>query len=336
MKRRTFVKSSLSTVAIGAANPIELGDIIAPDWENISPEEMDHFLLGLDGAMNRISEESGSGKFIANLIKKPMEENDINLFREGMRSLLIVGNFGDLSIEGQMHPGVQKRLFYSAPEIHSNIENIMDKMKTLSPKDRGAIKSSLRDDPTLGDRVLEAIDREASFSGAPKRRRRQLQRMGNSILRRLKHSPDLAIEEYLKKYEKLNSMPETEEEIRRFMAAHMGEKVANTRIQEAEDASLRWRMKEFSELPIGYHSMFSEEVLTSYEQLEVDERYKKGLRILGIGAITTSVGLVFLLLSGGGGLLYGLGLVAGVTVGPVLILIALIILLIKAIEGPSE
>jgi hypothetical protein len=46
--------------------------------------------------------------------------------------------------------------------------------------------------------------------------------------------------------------------------------------------------------------------------------------------------LIALILSGGAGFLYGLGLVAGITVGPILILIALIILLVQAIKGPSK
>ena len=336
------MKSSIGTLAAGATNPESLGKLIAPNWDHIAPEEMDHFLNGLDSAMNKIAVDPGGGQFLSKLINKPPSVEEAQLFRGGMRSLLLIGNFGDLSVEGQVHPGMQKRLKYSAPELGSAVGNLIDKMKSLSPNDRADIKSALRQDSNLGDGVLEAIDLEAGFSGASKRRRRQLQAMGSRILKRLKHSPDMVIDEYLTKCEKLTSMPDTEVETRRFMAARMGERAANARIQEAEIAVRRWQKMELLEVPIGYQPL----QLVEEGEEPSDDRYKKGLRLLGIGAITTAAGWVLIgiavlagaIETGGviGLILGGAGIIAGVTVGPLLILIALIILLVQAIIGPKK
>ena len=152
MKRRSFLKGTIGTMAIGP------GELIAPNWAHVTPPEMDHFLIGLDEAMNRIENEPKGGRFVTEFINHAPSENEALLFRKSMSSLLLLGNFGDLSIDGQVHPGVQKRLRYSAPEMFSSFQEIVDEMKSLTPTDRTDIKSALSQDGDLGDLVLEAID----------------------------------------------------------------------------------------------------------------------------------------------------------------------------------
>ena len=82
--------------------------------------------------MNHIVENPEGGQFLSELQQKPPSEKDARLFRQGMRSLLLVGNFGDLSVAGQVHPGVQKRLQYSAPEMDAAVSGTTDHMKSLS------------------------------------------------------------------------------------------------------------------------------------------------------------------------------------------------------------
>lgn len=54
MKRRGFIKSGMVTLVAGTTGPAALGEIIAPDGENITSEEMDHFLVDMDVARKSV------------------------------------------------------------------------------------------------------------------------------------------------------------------------------------------------------------------------------------------------------------------------------------------
>ena len=223
MKRRDFLVGSMGALAAGVTGCAGISQVIAPNWPNVTPLQMDRFLTGLDGSMNHITENSESGRFLSELQQKTPSEKDARLYRQSMRSLLLAGNFGDLSIEGQVHPGVQERLQYSAPEMDAAVSGTTDHMKSLPPTARADIQSALREDPTLGDRLLETIDSETAAVGASNRRRMQLQILGKHIIGRLKHSSDMFINEYVTKCEKLTAVPGSVAETQRFMAARMGE-----------------------------------------------------------------------------------------------------------------
>ena len=323
MKRRGFLKGSIGTLAAGATSSVALGDIIAPNWANITPPEMDHFLIELDGAMDRIENEPNGGRFVTELLNHAPNENEALLFRKSMRSLLLVGNFRDLSIDGQVHPGVQRRLNYSAPEIDSVMQDIVNEMKSLSPADIADIKLALSRDRNLGERVLEAIHLETKTIGVPARRRHQLRVMGKRILRRLKHSPGLLIDEYVTKYEKLAALTESGQEMRR------SDRIKETRILEAEEAALRWKKMHLKETPIGYNRL-------QEDTDDTEEKYRKRWRTLGIGAIITATGWLLIAVTGGTDQDFegvgAIGVVLGVTVGPTLMLIGLIIGIVRSGE----
>ena len=325
MKRRGFLKGSIGTLAAGATSSAALGDIIAPNWANISPPEMDHFLTELDSAMDRIENEPNGGRYITKLLNHIPSENEALIFRKSMRSLLLVGNFGDLSVDGQVHPGVQRRLNYSAPEIDSVMQDIVNELKSLSPEDLADIKLALSRDRNLGERVLEAIHLETKTIGVPARRRHQLRVMGKRILRRLKHSPGLLIDEYVSKYEKLADLSESES----GQDMRPSDRIKETRILQAKEAALRWEKMHPKETPIGYNRL-------QEDTDDTDEKYRKRWRTLGIGAIITATGWLLIAITGGIDDDYeglgGVGVVLGVTVGPILMLIGLIIGIVRSGE----
>ena len=357
MKRRDFLISGMGALAAGVTGCTGISQLIAPNWQNITPAEMDRFLIGLDGTMNSITENPEGGRFLSEFQQKSPSEKDARLFRQGMRSLLLVGNFGDLSVEGQVHPGVQKRLQYSAPEIDAAVFGTMDQIKSLSPTARADMQSALREDPALGDRVLEAIDLEAASVESSDRRRKQLHVMGKHIIGRLKHSSDMFINEYVAKCEKLTSHPGSVAETQRFMMARMGQAAFKTRVQEAENAAQYWQQMEPQEIPIGYQLVTNES--TNNESLPDDSGqeqtqpqrpakrkksahyYSSGLRMLGVGALNLGVGSLLaystftLADDDSGSAVLGLYGVSAITVGAILIPVGLITLLIGAVtEAP--
>jgi hypothetical protein len=355
MKRRDFLIGGMGALGAGVTGCAGISQVIAPNWPNITPSQMDRFLTDLDGSMNHIAENPEGGRFISELQQGKSNEKDAQFFRQGMRSLLLSGNFGDLSVAGQVHPGVQKRLHYSAPEMDAAVQGTVNQMISLSPTARVDMQSALREDSTLGDRVLEAVDLEAAAVGASNRRRKQLHVMGNHIIGRMKHSPDMFINEYVTKYEKLTSVSGSAAETHRFMAARMGEAAFKAQVQKAENAARYWQRQDLEEMPIGYQ-LVAQEVTdngslpddpgqgqTQPQQPPKRERsddwYRTGGKMLGIGAISTGVGWLMIAIgddTGDGDALLWIGVVLGITVGPIMILLGLITLLIGAIIDASD
>ena len=346
MKRRDFLVGSMGALAAGVTGCAGISQVIAPNWPNVTPLQMDRFLTGLDGSMNHITENSESGRFLSELQQKTPSEKDARLYRQSMRSLLLAGNFGDLSIEGQVHPGVQERLQYSAPEMDAAVSGTTNHMKSLPPTARADIQSALREDPTLGDRLLETIDSETAAVGASNRRRMQLQILGKHIIERLKHSSDMFINEYVTKCEKLTAVPGSAAETQRFMAARMGEAAFKARVREAENAAQYWQRQELKDIPIGYQLVAQEGTNSESEsgnagqaqpqqplnEVTASEKMRRrGASLLGIGFVTTGVGWIMILIgSESSETLALIGTVPGITVGPSLILTGLITLLISA------
>ena len=341
MKRRDFLIGGMGAVATGTTGCAGIRQVISPSWPNVTPAEMDGFLVDLDGAMNRITENPAGERFLSELQQRPSREQDARLLRQGMRTLLLAGNFGDLSVAGQVHPGVQQRLQYSASEMDSTVLGAMDHLQSLSPAARADMQSALRRDARLGDRVLEAIDLEASSVGVPIRRRLQLRAMGKHIIGRLQHSSDMFIDEYVTKSQKILSQPGSVAETQRLMAVRMGEPAFKVRRQEAENAALRWQAMELQEIPIGYQSLEKGDTRAARSDEEESEAwYRAGNRLMGFGAITTVIGWLIIAIGSGigsDGLLI-IGLIPGVTVGPLAFLLGLVTILLGGLiditDGP--
>ena len=360
MKRRDFLIGGVGALATGVTGCAGISQLIAPNWSNVTPLQMNRFLIGLDGAMNSITENPEGGRFLSEFQGQPPSEKDARLFRQGMRTLLLAGNFGDLSVAGQVHPGMQKRLQYSAPEMDAAVFGTIDQIKSLSPTARADMQLALREDPTLGDRVLEMIDLEAAAVGSSNRRRKQLHVMGKHIIGRLNHSSDMFINEYVTKCEKFTARPGSVAEMQRFMAARMGQTAFKARVQEAENAARYWQKQHIEDMPIGYQLVANEagneslsnesdqghpQPTATVENGKSNRHYSSGLRMLGFGVLNFGVGALMLSITSanfkGGSdnffdgmlLVYGL---AGVTVGAILIPVGLITLSIgySMMEAP--
>jgi hypothetical protein len=329
MKRRGFIKSGMTTLAASVAAPAAFGEIIAPDSDYITVSEMDHFITKMDKAIDQISKSTGH-YLIPQMNIQPSKSDLLN-FQSSMRGLLLVGNFSDLSLKGQVHPGMQKRLLYSAPEINSSLSEMTNSIRSMSMEDKSDIQRALYEEPDLGDRIMESLDLEARAVGVPVRRRKQMKRMGNRIIKRLKHSPDMLINEYITKYDKLTDLDKSDYDHEHIIKKQIGEEAYYKRYTQVENKALEWQKKNLIDQPIGYKPLKG---IRRYEDLPDENEqnyYRKGLRALGLGAIITAVGWIIIAISGG-----GVGLILGVTLGPFIILIALIMLLILAIKKPRE
>ncbi|NNC94700.1 MAG: hypothetical protein HKN92_04000 [Chitinophagales bacterium] len=332
MDRRTFVKSGVGSLAISTVNPLEIADVIAPHWRNVSNAEMVQFFGQFDNAMLRTESPETSGIYVKELLKETLGQFDEDLFRGSMRSLLLSGNFGDLSVSGQMHPGVQKRLMYSAAEVDATMEGVLEELRSFSTEDCLELKTKLNQDPEFGDRILEVLDKEAQLVGTHKRRRKRLKSLGKKVIKQLKHSPEILINDSLKKCDTLLERFSTEEEIRKFMVVNMGKEEFEKKVKEAESAALRWKDLELELAEPQYNpTVILKDAGKDLSAVERERKHSLGLKLLGIAGIITTVGLLMIAI-GSAAESFGLimaGLVPGVTVGPILIITALIIILIN-------
>lgn len=335
MKRRYFVTSTVGALAAGSAGCTGVRQLAIPGPQQVTAAEMESFLIAQDGMMSRIAGgQEGEGRFLSELWGgHPLGEDDARLFRQTMRSLLLVGNFRDLSVEGRTHPSVQTRLRYSAPEIDSAAAGVLDRMKSMSPTARADLQLALRTDPALGERVLKAIEFEASAVGAPARRRRELLELGDYVIGRMQHSSDVFVDEYVDKYEKLAARSGSVAEMERFMAARLGRAAFQARVREAEQAAHGWQTEGIRDIPIGYVLDVTGDVAGMVGQ-EAEEQawHSRGLYVLGVGAATTAAGWLLLAIGDidnafDGDLLATVGVVAGITVGPLTMLAGLLLLL---------
>jgi hypothetical protein len=322
MERRGFIKTSLVTMVAGASGHSALGEIVVPMADNITQTEMKNFIREMDVSMDRIFQAGGN--YLRSLIPQTPTEDEQNFFRSGLRSLMLVGNFGDLPIKGQVHPWMQKRMLYSAPEINFSVTNSFDILRNMSDESKEEIRSILTDDPGLGSRILETLDLEARSVGVPAARRRQMRVMGTRIIRRMRHSPEMLIDEYVKKADKLLLASNSDEALEQILKIQMGNDYT-TRTKEAESAALQWEKLNVPAGSIGYDAILHEQGNTGPTEETDNLKTKKGLGLLGIGVILTAAGWIIIGIAPG-----MVGAVLGITVGPILILIALIAKLINS------
>lgn len=332
MERRGFIKTGLATVAAGASGHLAFGEIIVPMGENFTQTEMENFTREMDISMDLISHSGGN--YLKNLIPQTPTETEQNFFRSSLRTLLLVGNFGKLPVKGQVHPWMQKRMLYSVPEVNYSVTCSLDILRNMSEESKEDIRSALIDDPDLGGRILETLDLEARSIGVPSSLRRQMRVMGTRITRRLSHSPEMLFDEYIKKADKLLAAGNSEEALEHLLKTQVGEIKYTTRRNEAESAALEWRRLNIPDIPVGYNPIITEQDNKKPSRRKNNPKKIKGLGLLGVGFVTTALGWLFITLAedvlAGVGVL---GLILGVTVGPILMLIALIVILITAITS---
>ncbi len=325
MKRREFIKSGLVlTLATGATGHSAFGEIIAPTEENLSHAEMERFLKELDISMDRISHSGGD--HIKNLISQTPGVREDQIFRSCLRSLLLVGSFSDLPIKGQVHPQMQKRMLYSAPEVDFSVNHSLEFLRNLSDESKEEIRSALAEDRNLGRQVLDTLDLEARAIGVHSARRRQMNVMGRRIMRRLRHSPEMLLDEYVTKTEKLLLASNSDEAFDKMFKMQVGEARYSSCLKEAESAARHWENLNIPDLAVGY-GLITDEQENDEEPEEMPKPKRiRGLKLLGIGLATTAVGWLLLIMQ-----VVDLGLILGVTLGPIITLIAIIVILITAI-----
>ena len=150
-----------------------------PSLAELQSLDMDGFLKRLDTSLGFIQSSSTLDGIAPKDVQhraraEPRFERSDELVRKTMRSLLLVGSFGDLPEEGRVHPGMQARLWNSMQEMDDSVLGMNRLLGSLTPTERADVGRLMREDVTASARILDALDDEAVKAGVTHRRREHL------------------------------------------------------------------------------------------------------------------------------------------------------------------
>jgi hypothetical protein len=330
MERRDFLTAGAiagaGAMSLGSAGCAALGQDLAPPAAPLSGHDMDGFLARLDGAMGSISVGNPFSGLLPRAAIAPADEaayeKGQDVLRKTMRSLLLTGSFRDLPEEGRAHPGMQERMWRSMGEMDEAMLGVTDALAGLTPTERADIGRALREDPGLGMRLVEALDREGAEKGVPLSRRLHMRAIAVEVSARLKQSAPMLIDEYVGKVRRVAARHGSNEEIERRLAAQMGDTAFWAMRERTMAATARWNVADVRGVvvygpPYGMPVYGPPRKPANAGMTAITV----GAVLLGIGVITASAGGI--VLAGG-----ALGGAFAITAGAVLGLAGLITLIV--------
>lgn len=187
--------------------------------------EMNGFLASLDTALDSIASGSFFERFLPANQSPALDaraKHGEELTKKTLRSLLLVGTLQELPPEQLAHEGVQQRLRDSMGEFDDAMFGMTSLLEGLSPTERAQISKSLQDDPSLGMKVMGAVDEEAAAFGVSMKQRSRLRAISSHTCARLRQSPELTLTEYTGKMRKVAARHGARAELERSSAAAIG------------------------------------------------------------------------------------------------------------------
>jgi len=294
MDRRNFLKRGVmgASGAVVAGKADDGGPAEARRRPPLAPADLDAYIEVMDAGVARIREWPLSESFSGFAFDSPASEE---LVRTAVHSLYVTGMFGDLPVENQVDPRVQRRLWDAQPVMDEALARMETFIAEVTPERLARAQSTLRDRPEVLHAIVDTIDREGAESGVSEARRGQLRAIFGEVGWRLqKQPPDLVIREYTEKVERVTASDVAAEARQRWLAARVG-------------ADAFWDVQESLR----------------------DRRISRGLKAMGIGILAFGVGAALVTLGDdhNADALIWLGLIPGITGGSILFVAGLVILI---------
>jgi hypothetical protein len=192
---------------------------------SVGAGEMNGFLASLDSALDNIASGSFFDRFLpANQGPElsARAKHGEELTKKTLRSLLLVGTLQELPPEQLAHEGVQQRLRNSMGEFDDAMFGMSSLLEGLSSTERSEISKALQENPTLGMKVMGAVDEEAAAFGVSMKQRSRLRAISSHTCSRLRQSPELTLTEYTGKMRKVAARHGARSELERTSAAAIG------------------------------------------------------------------------------------------------------------------
>lgn len=257
------------------------------------PADMDEYIARVDAGMASIAQWSPTADLPGFVGDRDAADA---IGRASMQSLFLTGMFSDLSVEGQVHPGMQRRVIAAMPTMDQAVDGMEAFLRSRDETDMGAVRAALHE-WDAGVRLAAVIDKEAARIGLSEWRRAQTRSMFAHAEWRLRTQPaSLIVGESLARVEKLSATDLTAASKQRALAARLGE------------------------------AAFWQHVA---ERANRDARVGRGGKVLGYGVIVFAAGGLIVAAGGFPGVFV-------MTAGVIMIIVGLIMLAANAGKKPAE
>jgi hypothetical protein len=285
------------------------------------------------------------------------------LVRKAVRTLYMTGRFLDMPEEMKVHPGVQARLGAMQTEMDDAVMGMTDHLERMTPDDHRRVQDYLKRDDLFGERLARVLEKTASDDGLTFQRSFGLRSATLDLSQRMAaQSPALVTDPLVRKVRRIEAHPRSNAEEARRLAARVGEETFwahQERIALLHEAWMT-RLGASSALASGalatstyvWPSSAPPATQTSDDTViepaptpPLHVARSSGQRTMNAGGITMGFGLGSVAL---GVICAGIAtvpalsgfiwpaLILGVTIGPILLVVGLIILIVGAVIRASE
>jgi hypothetical protein len=259
------------------------------------------------------------------------------MFQRLIGALFITQSFRDLPPETQTHPAVQTRIASHLDEIDGTVFELTSFLSAQTGDERAQLRDALRKNPNAAMDLAEMLDGHAATMGVTVERRRQLRQiMKHATFRLRTESPGALIDEYTAKVQRLRG-----EDGKSALALALAQKLGEDQF---------WRYQQHLAQDAGPGAATPATAAPATTRLSPpgatppsamapqpapaphrpgDGAIKAGAYMLGIGVV--DFGLGALIVSNASGVLLGIALVGGITIGALLAAIGLLTLIIGAL-----
>lgn len=263
------------------------------------------------------------------------------LFRSSIRTLYLTGRFLDLPDEIKVHPDIQARMWAAQPQMDDAILGTTELLESLTPENHREIQRVLRERPELGEQLAVLMEEPAREDGIPFKRRLGLRTTTTDLATRMAaQSPALTVDPYVRRVRKIEARRQTPSEGTRRLAARVGQEAFWQHQERLAATATRWRQQLAQTqggAPAPTTTSTPAPPATTPAPAKPQEPPKPGSTQLGVGAWMMGLG--------GGSIALGLifaginsvantsafttpALIFGVTIGPILLIIGLIVILV--------
>lgn len=342
MKRRDFLRVGAGGV-VGAAS-LGGGSAAASPAPNFHPE-------AVEAALERIDRRMASFRNMDFLPRGPRTEQERELFaqrtrlaRSALRTFYITGAFTELDEHDRAHPGMQARIRRMQREMDGAVGGMATLLESLTPEQHRILQEELRRDPDLAVRIGEQFNQVAKDDGFGFVRRIDLRLAFDDVSRRMRaQNPSLLIDPYVRKVRRIQANIGSDAERERAVAVRAGEK-AFWDFQQRNAAYLQAWDRVYAGRPRGDLARLEEVYPDAGGGDGEADRTGGNTRVLaaggyvmGFGALSALAGGFFYLLAAASSssamssVFIAPAVVLGVTVGPILLAVGLLIVIVGSI-----
>jgi hypothetical protein len=235
LRRRDVLKLAAAAAAAGAetaCTPSRPGasPSVTDVASQLDPAAADAILAKLDARLAWIDQASLPDDVLplSKIPRGPGFDEELArkraLVTKSIRSLYLTGRFLDMPDEMKVHPGVQSRLKAMQPEMDDAVLGMTDLLEQMTPADHRRVQNHLQKDELFGERLAATLERTARDDGLSFQRTFGLRSSILDLTRRMSaQSPGLVIDPVVSKVRRIEAHPRSDAEESRRLAARVGE-----------------------------------------------------------------------------------------------------------------